>query len=164
MRIERKVIEELCKWKERSDRKPLIIQGARQIGKTTAIRMFGKRYYRYFAEFNFDKTLELKDLFHRTKDVKRLIQELPLYTDVPIVPGETLILFDEIQECEEALNTLKYFDEDASDYHIIAAGSLLGVALNRAGKTFPVGKVNFLQMYSVTFREYLASADGKLCV
>lgn len=163
MHIERKVIEELCKWKERSDRKPLIIQGARQIGKTTAIRMFGKRYYRYFAEFNFDKTLELKDLFHRTKDVKRLIQELPLYTNVPIVPGETLILFDEIQECEEALNTLKYFDEDASDYHIIAAGSLLGVALNRAGKTFPVGKVNFLQMYPVTFREYLASADGKLC-
>ena len=124
--------------------------------------MFGERNYKYFAEFNFDKSEELKELFRRTKDVKRIIQELALFTEVPLRIGETLLFFDEIQECEEALNTLKYFDEDASEYHIVAAGSLLGVALNRTGKTFPVGKVNFLQMYPVTFKEYLACADERL--
>ena len=87
---------------------------------------------------------------------------MPLFTEVPLRPGETLLFFDEIQECEEALNALKYFDEDATKYHIVAADSLLGVALNRVGKTFPVGKVNFLQMYPVTFKEYLACADERL--
>lgn len=162
MNIRRDIINEFAQWKERSDRKPLIVQGARQIGKTTAIRMFGKSNYKYFAEFNFDKSEELKELFRRTKDVKRILQELALFTEVPLRPGETLLFFDEIQECEEALNTLKYFDEDAPEYHIVAAGSLLGVALNRAGRTFPVGKVNFLQMYPVTFKEYLACADERL--
>lgn len=162
MNIERSILNKLAQWKERPDRKPLIVQGARQIGKTTAIRMFGERNYKYFAEFNFDKSEELKELFRRTKDVKRIIQELALFTEVPLRIGETLLFFDEIQECEEALNTLKYFDEDASEYHIVAAGSLLGVALNRTGKTFPVGKVNFLQMYPVTFKEYLACADERL--
>ncbi len=162
MNIGRDIINEFAQWKERSDRKPLIVQGARQIGKTTAIRMFGKSSYKYFAEFNFDKSEELKELFRRTKDVKRILQELALFTEVPLRPGETLLFFDEIQECEEALNTLKYFDEDAPEYHIVAAGSLLGVALNRAGRTFPVGKVNFLQMYPVTFKEYLACADERL--
>ena len=162
MNIGRDIINEFAQWKERSDRKPLIVQGARQIGKTTAIRMFGKSNYKYFAEFNFDKSEELKELFRRTKDVKRILQELALFTEVPLRPGETLLFFDEIQECEEALNTLKYFDEDAPEYHIVAAGSLLGVALNRAGRTFPVGKVNFLQMYPVTFKEYLACADERL--
>lgn len=163
MQIKRNIIQKLRSWKERSDRKPLIVQGARQIGKTTAIRMFGKEDYSYFAEFNFDKNEELKELFQKTKDVNRLIQELSLFTNVPIRPKETLLFFDEIQECEEALNALKYFDEDAPEYHIVAAGSLLGVALNRAGKTFPVGKVNFLPMHPVTFQEYLASADERLC-
>lgn len=162
MNIGRDIINEFVRWKERSDRKPLIVQGARQIGKTTAIRMFGECNYKYFAEFNFDKSEELKELFRRTKDVKRILQELALFTEVPLRSGETLLFFDEIQECEEALNTLKYFDEDAPEYHIVAAGSLLGVALNRMGRTFPVGKVNFLQMYPVTFKEYLACADERL--
>lgn len=162
MNIERDIISGLTQWKERPDRKPLIVQGARQIGKTTAIRMFGERNYKYFAEFNFDKSEELKELFRRTKDVKRIMQELTFFTEVPLRTHETLLFFDEIQECEEALNALKYFDEDAPEYHIVAAGSLLGVALNRTGKTFPVGKVNFLQMYPVTFKEYLARADERL--
>lgn len=162
MNIQRDIISELQHWKERPDRKPLIFQGARQIGKTTAIRMFGKMNFEYVAEFNFDKTLELKDLFLKTKDVKRILQELAFFTDVPIQPEKTLLFFDEIQECGEALNTLKYFDEEAPQYHIIAAGSLLGVALNRANATFPVGKVNYLQMYPVTFREYLRATDEYL--
>ena len=117
--------------------------------------------------FNFDKNKELKSLFSQTKDVKRLLGDLELYTTVPIVAGETLIFFDEIQDCKEVLNTLKYFKEDAPEYYVIAAGSLLGVATKHKRKekdeeiqddatnTFPVGKVSFLDMYPVTFREYL---------
>lgn len=162
MEIHREIIHKLQQWKERKDRKPLILQGARQIGKTTAIRMFAQESYAHLAEFNFDKNKELKTLFERTKDIKRILQELTFFTDVPIQAGNTLIFFDEIQECEEALNSLKYFEEDAPQYHIVAAGSLLGVALNKSGSTFPVGKVNYLQMYPVTFREYLHSADERL--
>lgn len=162
MEIKRDILDGLRKWKERPDRKPMILQGARQIGKTTAVRTFGRECYEYVAEFNFDKNKELSDLFKRTKDTSRILQELEYFTTVPIKPGKTLIFFDEIQECAEALNTLKYFDEDASDYHIIAAGSLLGVALNRGGASFPVGKVNYLKMYPVTFKEYLRCADERL--
>ena len=162
MDIRRNIVQKLQQWKERKDRKPLILQGARQIGKTTAIRMFAQESYAHLAEFNFDKNKELKTLFERTKDIKRILQELTFFTDVPIQSEGTLIFFDEIQECEEALNSLKYFEEDAPQYHIVAAGSLLGVALNKSGSTFPVGKVNYLQMYPVTFREYLHSADERL--
>lgn len=162
MEIRRDIIQGLQQWKERKDRKPLILQGARQIGKTTVVRAFGKENYTYVAEFNFDKNKELKSLFERTKDIKRILQELAFFTDSPILARETLIFFDEIQECEDALNALKYFEEDAPEYHIIAAGSLLGVALNKTGATFPVGKVNYLRMYPVTFREFLRLADGKL--
>lgn len=128
--IRRNIVQKLQKWKEWKDRKPLILQGARQIGKTTAIRMFAQESYAHLAEFNFDKNKELKTLFERTKDIKRILQELTFFTDVPIQSEGTLIFFDEIQECEEALNSLKYFEEDAPQYHIVAAGSLLGVALN----------------------------------
>lgn len=162
MEIHREIIHKLQQWKERKDRKPLILQGARQIGKTTAVRMFARKSYTHLAEFNFDKNKELSNVFGRTKDIKRILQELTFFTDAPIQAESTLIFFDEIQECEEALNALKYFEEDAPQYHIIAAGSLLGVALNKSGATFPVGKVNFLSMYPVTFREYLHSADEKL--
>lgn len=162
MNIVRDIIQGLRHWKDREDRKPLVVQGARQIGKTTAIRSFGQDYFDYVAEFNFDKVEELKSLFGKTKDVVRILQELAFYTDVPIIPGKTLLFFDEIQECEAALNTLKYFEEDAPQYHIVAAGSLLGVALRKSGMTFPVGKVNYLQMYPVTYREYLRCADATL--
>ena len=162
MEIKRTITDDLRNWKQRTDRKPLILQGARQIGKTTAVRMFASTEYKHLAEFNFDKVQELKTVFERTKDVKRILQELTFFTDAPLIPGETLLFFDEIQECGEALNALKYFEEDAPEYHIIAAGSLLGVALNKSGATFPVGKVNYLQMYPVTFREYLNCADTTL--
>ncbi len=162
MEIKRDILSNLKIWKERDDRKPLILQGARQIGKTTTIRAFGKECYEYLAEFNFDKNKELKSLFERTKDTHRLLQELEYFTSVPMKPGSTLIFFDEIQECSDALNALKYFDEDTPEYHIVAAGSLLGVTLNRSGASFPVGKVNYLQMYPVTFKEYLRCADPSL--
>ena len=172
MIITREIITKLENWKNRKDRSPLIVQGARQIGKSWAVTEFGRTHYKHTAVFNFDKQGELKDIFERTKDVKRILGELELYTDVPLVENDTLIFFDEIQECKAALNTLKYFKEDAPGYHIIAAGSLLGVAVNKKkdkdGKTeeesdtFPVGKVEFLDMYPVTFREYLRMSDETL--
>ena len=175
MIIERDILKKLDEWKNAADRKPLIVQGARQIGKSWAVEEFGRRRFKHVAVFNFDKKKELKGVFSQTKDIKRLLGELELYTTVPIIAGETLLFFDEIQDCKEALNTLKYFREDAPEYDVIAAGSLLGVATKRKKKkadedsdegeaenTFPVGKVSFLDMYPVTFREYLRMASPRL--
>ena len=175
MIIERDILKKLDEWKNAADRKPLIVQGARQIGKSWAVEEFGRRRFKHVAVFNFDKKKELKGVFSQTKDIKRLLGELELYTMVPIIAGETLLFFDEIQDCKEALNTLKYFREDAPEYDVIAAGSLLGVATKRKKKkadkdsdegeaenTFPVGKVSFLDMYPVTFREYLRMASPRL--
>lgn len=154
MEIEREIITELIKWKDSSSRRPLVIQGARQIGKTWVMKHFGKRCFENVAYFNFDSNEELSQEFERTKQPQRLLKALALYTDVPITPEKTLIIFDEIQECPNALNSLKYFCEDAPEYHIISAGSLLGVAIHHH-KGFPVGKVDFLKMYPISFREYL---------
>lgn len=172
MIITREIITKLEEWKGRKDRSPLIVQGARQIGKSWAVTEFGRTHYKHTAVFNFDKQGELKDIFERTKDVRRILGELELYTAVPLAENDTLIFFDEIQECKAALNSLKYFKEDAPGYHIIAAGSLLGVAVNKKkdkdgsteekSDTFPVGKVEFLDMYPVTFREYLRMSDETL--
>lgn len=162
MNIQRNIIDQLLIWKNNPQRQPLILQGARQIGKSWAVQEFGRLYYEHIAVFNFDRQPELTSVFQQTKDVKRILHSLTFYTGVPIEAGKTLIFFDEIQECQEALNALKYFDEDASEHHVIAAGSLLGVALNRHGSSFPVGKVHFMQMYPVTFREYLHVADSTL--
>ena len=175
MIIERDILKKLDEWKSTEDRKPLIVQGARQIGKSWAVEEFGHRRFKHVAVFNFDKKKELKGVFSQTKDIKRLLGELELYTTVPIIAGETLLFFDEIQDCKEALNTLKYFREDAPEYDVVAAGSLLGVATKRKKKkadedsdegeaenTFPVGKVSFLDMYPVTFREYLRMANPRL--
>ena len=162
MDIQRDVIKQLLAWKSSEHRQPLILQGARQIGKSWAVQEFGRSYYDYIAVFNFDRHPELASVFQQTKDIKRILRDLAFYTGVPIEAGKTLIFFDEIQECQEALNALKYFDEDAPEYHVIAAGSLLGVALNRQGSGFPVGKVHFMQMHPVTFREYLRAADDVL--
>lgn len=173
MIITREIITKLEVWKDEAERSPLIVQGARQIGKSWAVTEFGRTHYKYTAVFNFDKQEELKGIFVKTKDVKRILSELELYTDVPLIEGETLLFFDEIQDCKAALNSLKYFKEDAPGYHVIAAGSLLGVAVNRkkknegddqndANNTFPVGKVSFLEMYPVTFREFLRMSDAKL--
>lgn len=160
--IERDVTQQLLAWKNSSDRKPLIVRGARQIGKSWAVEDFGKRYYEHLAVFNFDRKRELAEVFEKTKEPSRLIHELAFFTEVPLLPEKTLLFFDEIQECKEALNALKYFCEDAPEYHIIAAGSLLGVAINEGNFSFPVGKVNFLQMFPVSFKEYLRAADAVL--
>ena len=154
MEIKRDIMTALLKWKQRLERKPLIIQGARQTGKTWIMRKFGEEYFDYVAYFNFDASEELCREFENTKSPERLIDILRLYTECPIEPGRTLIIFDEIQQSNKALNSLKYFCEDAPEYHILAAGSLLGVSLSR-GDSFPVGKVEFLRMYPVTFREFL---------
>lgn len=160
--IERDVTQQLLAWKNSSDRKPLIVRGARQIGKSWAVEDFGKQYYEHLAVFNFDRKRELAEVFGKTKEPSRLIHELAFFTEVPLLPEKTLLFFDEIQECKEALNALKYFCEDAPEYHIIAAGSLLGVAINEGNFSFPVGKVNFLQMFPVSFKEYLRAADAVL--
>lgn len=159
MQLERDIINSFVLWKNSNNRKPILLKGARQIGKTWAMREFGRKYFDYVAEFNFDEQEELKALFRATKDVERILKELALYVNVPILPQKTLIIFDEIQECEEALNSLKYFCEHAPQYYIIAAGSLLGIAVKRKKMTVPVGKVNVMQMYPISFQEYLHTAD-----
>jgi len=161
MEIKREIQQKLINWKLSTDRKPLIVQGARQVGKTWAIKLFGANEFEHTAYFNFDEQSELKQFFSQTKDVKRLIQNLSVVYGKPISPQNTLIIFDEIQECNDALNSLKYFCENAPEYAIICAGSLLGVAMSR-GASFPVGKVDFLNMYPVSFSEFLRFAAPQL--
>jgi len=161
MNIERNIIQALVKWKQSTFRKPLILQGARQVGKTWALKQFGNQYFDNVAYFNFDENNELKQYFTQTKDVKRLLEQLSLIHGKAILPEKTLLIFDEIQECNEALNALKYFNENAREYAVVCAGSLLGVALNR-GASFPVGKVDFLTVYPVSFSEFLGAADSNL--
>lgn len=159
MEIKRDIMAELLQWKRCPSRKPLIVQGTRQIGKTWIMKKFGEEYFDDVAYFNFDASEELCREFENTKNPQRLLDILRLYTDKPIVPERTLIVFDEIQQCNKALNCLKYFCEEMPDYPVIAAGSLLGVSLSQ-GDSFPVGKVEFLRMYPVSFREFLC-ADNK---
>lgn len=161
MEIKRDITTALLQWKQRQQRKPLIIQGARQIGKTWIMKKFGETYFDYVAYFNFDASEELCREFENTKNPGRLIDILRLYTDTPIEAERTLIIFDEIQQSNKALNSLKYFCEEAPEYHILAAGSLLGVSLSQ-GDSFPVGKVEFLRMYPVTFREFLHAENIKM--
>ncbi len=161
MKIEREIIDRFIEWKDRKIRKPILLKGARQIGKTWAMEEFGHRCFDYTIKFDFDRQPELKSIFEVTKEPIRIIKELAIYSDVPLEAGKTLIIFDEIQECEAALNSLKYFCEDAPEYHIIAAGSLLGVAVRKKNIKVPVGKVNIMRMFPITFREFLKSSDPK---
>ena len=159
MIIERDIINKFKAWKDAPGRKPILLKGARQIGKTWAMEAFGKECFKYCVKFDFDRQPEVKSVFQATKDPLRLVKELTLYCDQPIIAGETLMIFDEIQECEEALNSLKYFCDEAPQYHIIAAGSLLGVAVKKRKMTVPVGKVNIVNMFPVTFKEFLRASD-----
>lgn len=159
MRISRDIISTFKEWKDAPKRKPILLQGPRQIGKTWAMETFGKESFEYCAKFDFDRQEELKSVFQNTKMPERIIKELALFCDVPIIAGKTLIIFDEIQECEEALNCLKYFCEDAPEYHIMAAGSLLGVAVKKRRMTVPVGKVRVIRMYPLSFKEFLRASD-----
>ena len=155
----RKIINDLIEWKESKGRKPLILEGARQVGKTHILRyIFGANHYNNVAYFDFYQNDDLKNLFKSTKDPVRIIEQLAIINKETINKGDTLIIFDEIQECNEALNSLKYFYQDEPDYHIVAAGSLLGITLSNT--TFPVGKVNFLKMYPLTFEEFLLATDN----
>ena len=159
--MERKVINKLLNWKNSVDRKPLILQGARQVGKTYTTLSFGKKYYKSCVYFNFENNTELINIFERDLEPERIIMELSAKSGQTILKGETLIFFDEIQACERALSSLKYFNENSNEYHIIAAGSLLGVAVNREKYSFPVGKVDFLNMYPLDFEEFLSAIGQK---
>lgn len=161
MEIERDIIDAFKRWKDEQGRKPILLKGARQIGKTWAMEAFGREYFEYCAKFDFDCQPELKSVFQTSKSPERILKELSLYTEVPVIAGKTLIIFDEIQECEEALNSLKYFYEDAPEFHVMAAGSLLGVAVKKRSMTVPVGKVSIMRMYPITFREFLRATDAK---
>lgn len=158
--MKRLIINDLLKWKQSKYRKPLILKGVRQVGKTWILNEFGKQFYDNIAYFNFDEQEELMSFFETTKDVKRILQNLMMVNGLPILPEKTLIIFDEIQECNKALNTLKYFCENAPEYHIASAGSLLGIALSKPS-SFPVGKVDFLTIYPMTFSEFLIANDDE---
>ncbi|MDR1299710.1 MAG: ATP-binding protein [Oscillospiraceae bacterium] len=159
--MRRNAFERLVEWKLDPERKPLILKGARQVGKTWLMREFGETLYRSYVYFNFDEEDELSSVFEVNKNPQRIIERLGLLKGQKILPGETLIIFDEIQECPAALNALKYFREQAGEYHVIAAGSLLGTLLAEP-KSYPVGQVNLLDLYPLTFDEFLAAADEPL--
>ena len=154
--MKRKILKELIDWKESKNRKPLILNGARQVGKTYILKEFGKLYYQNVAYVNCDNNQTVNDIFSLGFNIKRIILSLSALTDIHITPGKTLIILDEIQENPLALNSLKYFCENAPEYHIAVAGSLLGVSLH-SGVSFPVGKVDMLKMYPLTFEEFLAA-------
>ena len=159
--MKRNAIADLKKWKDDAERKPLVIRGARQVGKTWLMREFGQTCYDHFVYFNFDEEDELKSIFETNKNPQRIVELLSMVAGEKILPGETLIIFDEVQECPEALNTLKYFKEKANDYHVIAAGSLLGTLLAQP-KSYPVGMVNLLDLYPLTYDEFLEATDPSL--
>lgn len=153
-------IEKLHKWKESKFRKPLIIEGARQVGKTWLMKEFGRAAYKDTVYINFDSNSEMNELFSADMNTDRLILGLELYAGRKIEPADTLIIFDEVQEVPKALSSLKYFYENAPQYHIVCAGSLLGIALH-GGTSFPVGKVDFLKLYPLSFSEFLIATGNE---
>lgn len=158
--MERKVLCQLLEWKEDRRRKPLVVEGARQVGKTWAVKEFGNRYYDYLAYINFEEAKHLQKLFVQDYDTERILRVVRTQCGVPCEAGKTLIFFDEIQEAEGGLTALKYFRENCPEQHVIVAGSLLGISLHK-GVSFPVGKVNFLQMYPMNFIEFLKAVGDE---
>lgn len=158
--MERKAMRQLINWKNKKDHKPLIIQGARQVGKTYLMLEFAKKHYRQYAYINFDIDRRLREIFENDYETDRLIMEIGIAVGIRINPEDTLIIFDEIQECPRALTSLKYFRENAPQYDIVAAGSLLGVA-SHEGTGFPVGKVSFMDLYPFNFEEFLLAMGKK---
>ena len=156
----RTAIEKMKKWKNSRFRKPLIIEGARQVGKTWLMKEFGKQFYQQTVYVNFDSNKQMKDLFTSSLDIEKIIMGLEIYSDMSIFPENTLIIFDEVQEVPEALKSLKYFYENAPQYHIMCAGSLLGIALHNR-TSFPVGKVDFLRLYPLSFDEFLLGTGNE---
>ena len=156
--MKRLLFKRLVEWKNSDSRKPLIIQGARQVGKTWIMKEFGKQHYKKTVYINFEEQQEAPRLFEKSLSANYLIEQLSLFAETDISKKATLIIFDEIQACPKALTSLKYFEEQRPDIHIVAAGSLLGVAVNKKS-SFPVGKVDFETLYSLSFAEFLL-ADG----
>lgn len=160
--MDRDTLQDLIVWKNKSTRKPLIVRGARQVGKTWLLKEFGRTQYRQCVYVNFENAITLQDMFLKDFDINRIIQTLQIYAQTRITPEDTLIVFDEVQAAERGLTSLKYFCEDAPQYHVVAAGSLLGMGLH-SQVSFPVGKVNFLDMRPLSFREFLrAMNEGQL--
>ena len=152
--MERQLLGDLLTWKSKYNRKPLIIQGARQVGKTWIMKEFGKHYFKNTVYINFDNNPRMKTVFEQDYDIKRIISALKIEHGSNFEAGDTLLIFDEIQEVPKALSSLKYFCEEAPEYAIVAAGSLLGIALHQ-GTSFPVGKVEFMHLYPLNFKEFL---------
>ena len=159
--MRRNAIDVLIQWKSSEERKPMVLKGARQTGKTWLMKEFGQSCYEHSVYFNFDEEDELKSIFEINKNPRRIIELLSLIAEEKILPGETLIIFDEIQECPAALNALKYFKEKANEYHVISAGSLLGTLLAQP-KSYPVGMVNLLDIAPLTFDEFLEAVEPSL--
>ena len=159
--MNRDALQQMLHWKEDPERKPLIMKGARQVGKTWLMKEFGTMAYENYVYFNFDEDPSLHSIFQTNKNPTRILELLSLIAEQRILPEKTLVIFDEIQECPDALNSLKYFKEKANEYHIIAAGSLLGTLLAQP-KSYPVGMVNILHIYPLTFSEYLEAEDSTL--
>lgn len=159
--MERKMSKKLLDWKNNKEKTPLILYGARQVGKTYTILSFGKENYKNVAYINFEDNAEISKIFEQNLEVERIIQELSVKLGITILEEDTLIFFDEIQACERALTSLKYFAESKKKYHVVAAGSLLGIAINRQKYSFPVGKVKMLTLYPLDFEEFLWALDKK---
>lgn len=160
--MKRFVIEELKRWKDSKRRKPLVVEGARQVGKTWIVKEFGNLYYEHLAYINFEQERQMRGLFRQDYDTDRILRAVRTFCKVPCVAGKTLIFFDEIQEAEGGLTALKYFKENAPDQHIVVAGSLLGIAMHQ-GVSFPVGMVSFIKLYPMNFPEFLdALGEGEL--
>lgn len=152
--MKRDKLQELKAWKDSVTRKPLILFGARQVGKTWLLKEFGKTEYNQFVYVNFEDTPNLKNLFEQDYDINRILKVLEIHSQIKVTPEDTLIIFDEIQEAEKGVTVLKYFVEKAPEYHVIAAGSLLGIAFHKKS-SFPVGKVDFMNLYPLSFTEFL---------
>lgn len=159
--MERKMSKKLLDWKNNKEKTPLILYGARQVGKTYTILSFGKENYKNVAYINFEDNTEISKIFEQNLEVERITQELSVKLGITILEEDTLIFFDEIQACERALTSLKYFAESEKKYNVIAAGSLLGIAINRQKYSFPVGKVKMLTLYPLDFEEFLWALDKK---
>ncbi len=162
MNIGREILDDLNRWKNSRYRKPLVLQGARQVGKSFILKQFGEQYFENYCYVNFDFEREHKTEFSISKDPARIVSYLTAVKGIDIKPEKTLIIFDEVQECNDALNCLKYFRELMPEQAVVCAGSLLGVALKREGASFPVGNVDFLTLYPVTFKEFLILYNEKL--
>lgn len=159
----RYAMQELIKWKEKPNRKPLIIKGARQVGKTWLMKEFGKQYFDNMAYINFDNNGRMKNVFDGDYDIERILMAINIESKETVFPQKTLIIFDEIQEAPRAIASLKYFQENAPEYAIVAAGSLLGVAIHE-GVSFPVGKVDIMDLYPLNYREFLEAVGEKKLV